>query len=142
MSTLQVGDTIETAGRTVGEGDINLFAGLVGDFTPVHMDETFAAATPHGARIAHGPLTMSTAIGLATQTGHFGARVIALVNLNWDFSGIVRIGDTIRARVTLEELRPTSKPGRGLATYAFDVINQTGQSIQRGHMKVIVRLDA
>lgn len=142
MAALKVGETIETAGRTVGEGDINLFAGLVGDFTPVHMDEPFAATTPHGTRIAHGPLTMSTAIGLATQTGHFGHRVIALVNLNWDFSGVVKIGDTIRARITLDEERPTSKPGRGLATYAFEVLNQRGESIQRGRMKVIVRLDS
>lgn len=141
MTELKVGETVETAGRTVGEGDINLFAGLVGDFTPVHMDETFAATTPHGTRIAHGPLTLATAIGLATQTGHFGTRVIALVNLGWDFSGTVKIGDTIRARVTLEEMRPTSKPGRGLATYVLEVLNQRNEQVQLGRMKVIVRLD-
>ncbi len=140
MKELKVGEIVETGGRTVGEGDINLFAGLVGDFTPVHMDETFAATTPHGARIAHGPLTMSTAIGMATQTGYFGERVIALVNIGWDFSGVVKIGDTIRARVKLEELRPTSKPGRGLATYGFAVLNQRHEQIQQGRMKVIVRL--
>ena len=30
---------------------------------------------------------MSTAIGMLTQTGMLGERVLALVNLNWDFSG-------------------------------------------------------
>lgn len=141
MKPLIVGESVETAGRTIGEGDISLFAGLVGDFTPVHIDETFAQTTPHGTRIAHGPHSMATAIGMATHTGLFGERVIGLVNINWDFSGAVKIGDTIRSRVTVEEVRPTSKPGRGLATYGFAVLNQRGEEIQRGRMKVIVRLD-
>lgn len=141
MIPLTVGHTVVSAGRTIGEGDINLFAGLVGDFTPIHIDETFAQASMHGARIAHGPHTMSTAIGMATHTGLFGERVLGMVNLNWDFSGVVKIGDTIRSRVTVEELRPTSKPGRGLATYLFEVLNQRDEPIQRGRMKVIVRLD-
>lgn len=128
-------------GRTIGEGDIALFAGLVGDFTPVHIDETFAKASPHGTRIAHGPHSMATAIGMATMTGLFGERVIGLVNLNWDFAGAVKVGDTIRSRVTVEEVRPTSKPGRSLATYGFEVLNQRDEPIQRGRMKVVVHSD-
>ena len=138
---LQEGETLMTPGRTIGEGDVNLFAGLVGDFTPVHVDETFARTTPFGGRIAHGPLAMSTAIGMLTQTGILGERVIGLLNLNWDFSGPVRLGDTIRARVTISQIRPTSKPGRNIATFAFDVINQDESVVQRGRMLVLVRAD-
>ena len=141
MRALTVGETAETAGRTIGEGDINLFAGLVGDFTPIHVDETFARTLPYGTRIAHGPHSMATAIGMATHTGLFGERVIGLVNISWDFAGVVKIGDTIRSRVTVEEVRPTSRPGRGLATYGFEVFNQRNEQIQRGRMKVVVRLD-
>jgi acyl dehydratase len=67
--------------------------------------------------------------------------VIGLVNLNWDFSGPVRIGDTIRAHVEVADLRPTSKPGRSLATLAFAVINQSGETVQRGRMLVVVHAD-
>lgn len=139
MIPLTVGHTVVTPGRTIGEGDVNLFAGLVGDFTPIHVDETFASASPHGTRIAHGPHSMATAIGMATMTGLFGERVIALVNLDWDFAGVVKLGDTIRSRVTVEALRPTSKPGRSLAIYLFEVMNQRDEIIQRGRAKVIVR---
>jgi acyl dehydratase len=138
VTKLEQGLSVVTPGRTIGEGDINLFAGLVGDFTPVHVDAAFAATTPFKGRIAHGPLAMATAIGMLTQTGILGEKVIGLVNLNWDFSGPVMLGDTIRARVTVEQLRPTSKPGRSLATFAFEVINQREEAIQRGRMLVIV----
>jgi acyl dehydratase len=132
---------VTTGGRTIGEGDITLFAGLAGDFTPIHVDDAFARTTPFGERIAHGPLTMSAAIGLLTQTGLLGERVIGLVNLNWDFAGPVRIGDTIRAKVTVEEVRPTSKGGRNLATFLFEVVNQRGETVQTGRLRVVVKAD-
>lgn len=138
---LNPGDTYVTAGRTIGEGDIALFAGLVGDFTPVHMDETFAKTTPHGGRIAHGPHSMAVAIGLFTQLNILGERVIGLLNLNWDFSGAVKIGDTVRASVTIEAIRPTSKPGRNVGTFAFKVLNQNEAIVQRGRMTVLLRAD-
>jgi acyl dehydratase len=137
VTTLQPGQSLTTPGRTIGEGDINLFAGLVGDFTPIHVDEVYAKASPFGARIAHGPLTMSTAIGMLTQTGVLGERVIALLNLNWDFCGPVKVDDTIRSRVTGES-RPSAKPGREVVTFVFEVINQHEQVVQRGRMLVLM----
>jgi len=141
MAELRAGVRVVTPGRTIGEGDVNLFAGLVGDFTPIHVDEQFAAASPYGGRIAHGPLAMSTAIGMLTQTGILGESVLGLVNLNWDFSGPVKLGDTIRARVHIAEVRPTSKPGRNLATFQFEVVNQNDAIVQTGRMLVVVRAD-
>ena len=138
MATLTPGQSLMTPGRTIGAGDINLFAGLVGDFTPIHVDEEFAKSSPFGTRIAHGPLAMATAIGMLTQTGVLGERVIALLNLNWDFCGPVKVDDTIRSRVTRES-RPSAKPGREVVTFVFEVINQHEQVVQRGRMLVLVR---
>jgi len=138
---IEQGLTVVSAARTIGEGDVSIFAGLTGDFTPIHIDEEFAKTTPHGTRIAHGPHTMAAAIGLATHTGIFGERVIGMVNISWDLMGVVKLGDTIRSKVTVEAIRPTSKPGRNLATYAFDVLNQRDETIQHGRMMVIVKAD-
>src|SRR5262245_7484259 len=93
---IEKGATLVTPGRTIGEGDVNLFAGLVGDFTPVHVDEVFAKSTPFGPRIAHGPLPMATAIGMLPHTGSLGERVTGLVHLNWDCPGPGTHGDNIR----------------------------------------------
>src|ERR1700726_2069700 len=141
LRALTLGETFCTPGRTIGEDDINRFADLVGDFTPVHTDEVFASTTPYGGRIAHGPLTMATAIGMFTQMNILDERVIALLNLNWDFSGAVKIGDTVRSRVTVETLRPKSKPGCNVGIFAFEVFNQDETVIQRGRMTVLLRAD-
>ena len=141
MTALREGATYTTQGRTIGEGDIMTFAGLSGDYTPIHVDAEFARTTPIGERIAHRPLAMSVAIGMATHLGIFGARVIGLVNVNWDFSRPVKIGDTIRGVVTIETVRASSKPGRGVATYAFEVVNQHDEPVQTGRLTVVIRTD-
>jgi acyl dehydratase len=135
------GEILVTPGRTIGEGDVHLFAGLVGDYTPVHVDEVFAATTPFGTRIVHGPHALATAIGLLTQTGLLGERVIGVVNLNWNFGRPVMLGDTIRSRVTVENIRPSSKPGRRVATFVLDVINQREETVQNGQIVVVLRDD-
>lgn len=134
-----VGQVRSTAGRTVGEGDIVNFAGLVGDFTPIHVDEHYSSKTQFGGRIAHGPLTMAMAIGLLTQLNVLGETVVALLNLNWDFQGPVKIGDTIYARVTIEEARRTSKQTTGVVKFRFDVFNQRDETVQSGLMTVLLQ---
>ena len=140
MSTIhfEPGRTLVTPGRTIGEGDINLFAGLVGDFTPLHVDDSFARTTPYGGRVAHGPLAMSTAIGMLTQTGLLGERVVGLLNLNWDFKRPVKIGDTIRSRVSVVSARASSRQDRGVVVFEFDVVNQHEAIVQHGRMTVLV----
>ena len=51
---IAVGDTWKSGARTVTETDIVMFAGLTGDYNPLHVDEEFAKETFYGARIAHG----------------------------------------------------------------------------------------
>lgn len=138
---IEKGATFASQARTVTETDIVTFCGLSGDFTPIHSDAEFARSTPYGERTAHGPLVMSVAIGLCTVSGLFGERVIGLVNCNWDFGAPVRIGDTIWATVEVIEVRASSKPGREVATYQFEVFNQRSEPVQRGRLIVVLRAE-
>ena len=139
VEDFEIGKAIVTRGRTIGEGDIHTFAGLVGDFTPLHVDEDFSSRTEFGGRIAHGPLTMSAAIGLLTQMNLLDDSVLGLLNLNWDFSGPVKIGDTIHAIVSVIEARRSKRAGAGVVKFQFDVLNQRAERVQRGTMTVLMK---
>jgi acyl dehydratase len=138
LEDFEIGKVMRTRGRTVGEADITTFAGLVGDWTPIHVDEHFAQTTPFGTRVAHGTLTLSIAVGLMSQLDLFTGTVVGLVNMIWSFANPVRIGDTIYANVTTLEKRATSKPGRGIVKLEIAVVNQSGVAVCRGVHDVMV----
>ena len=131
--------TVVTRGRTVGEGDITLFSGLSGDFNPLHVDDEFCQGTPFGGRIAHGPLTLSMAIGLMSQQNLIDGTTTGLLGLTWQFSAPVKIGDTIHARVTLASKRPTKDAARGIVTLRLEVVNQHGTLAQTGDMTLMMK---
>ena len=127
-----------TQARTVTEGDVSLFCGLSGDFNPLHSDEEYCRSTPFGTRIAHGPLGLSMAIGLMSQLNLINGTAMALLNLNWDFQGPVKLGDTIRARVTTQALR-RAKSGNGIVTLRFEVMNQSDAVVQDGTATLMMK---
>jgi acyl dehydratase len=131
--------TLATHGRTIGEADVSLFAGLAGDFNPLHVDEEFAKQTEFGGRIAHGPLVLSMAIGLMAQLNLIDGTALALLDLKWEFKAPVKLGDTIRARVTPVEKRPSRKPGRGVLVLRFEVENQRGETVQTGAITLLMK---
>ena len=134
--------TLTTHARTVSEADVSLFAGLAGDFNPLHVDEEFAAKSEFGGRIAHGPLVLSMAIGLMAQLNLIDGTALALLDLKWEFKAPVKLGDTIRARVTPAERRPTRKAGRGVLVLRFEVENQRGDTVQTGAITLLMKMRA
>lgn len=132
------GQTWTTQARTVTESDVALFCGLSGDFNPLHSDEEYCRTTQFGTRIAHGPLGMSMAIGLMSQLNLINGTTIALLNLNWDFRGPIRLGDTIHARVSTTDLRRT-KAGHGVVTLRFEVMNQAAALVQEGSATLMMK---
>ena len=71
LEDFEVGKVYESGGRTITEADIVNFAGVSGDFNPLHMDEEFAKTNLFGKRIAHGALGFIISTGLSNQTGLF-----------------------------------------------------------------------
>ena len=124
------GDRYRTESITVTETHVVGWAGLTGDWVPLHVDAEYAAATEYGQRIAHGPLTLALALGLVTRTGIFGNSVLAWLGLdNVRLPLPVRFGDTITTEVVVSATRPTSKPGRGLVALEYDVRNQRDETV-------------
>jgi len=126
---LDVGDVLRGPGITITDTHLVNWAGLTGDWVSLHLDEAYAATTPFGGRIGHGPLTLSLSLGLLTQTGRFG-NVLAWLGLDdVRATAPVRVGDTIRPVAELVARRPSSKPGRGVWTFAYCTVNQRAETV-------------
>ena len=87
--------------KTITETDVYLFAGISGDFNPMHLNEEFAKKTPFGTRIAHGALPQSliaSVLGMKLP----GLGTVAL-EINTRFLGPTYFGDTITATAEVIE---------------------------------------
>lgn len=92
---LQIGDT-GTVTKTITEADIINFAGIIGDFNPIHVSVEYAETTQFRQRVAHGMLTASF---ISTVIGNCLPGINALyLSQNIKFIKPVYIGDTIKAR--------------------------------------------
>lgn len=134
-----VGQRFETPSRTITEGDIGAFAGLTGDYNPVHTDEVFAAATGFGGRIAHGPMGIGIAFGLASRLDLIDGTVVALLGVTWDFKAPMRPGSTIRALIEVVETRNVSNPAHGLLGLSITLVDETGKPLQEGSARLLMR---
>lgn len=118
---------ITTQAITLTEAHVVSWAGLTGDWYPLHMDDVFARTeSQFGRRVVHGPLTFALGIGLATQTGVFKDSIVGWLGCN-NITALhpVFIGDTVRVTLRLNELRESrSDPSRLVATYLYEITNQ------------------
>lgn len=133
------GQRFETPGRTITEADIVAFAGLTGDYNPVHMDEVFAAETEFGGRIAHGPLGIGLVFGLASRLDLIDGTVVALLGVTWEFKAPVRPGDTVRALIEVMSTRGVKNPDHGLLELGFTLLDQHGTIVQTGSARLLMR---
>jgi len=130
---LQIGESLLTHRRTVGEADIVAFGGLSGDYFYMHFDEIAAKDSPFGQRIAHGYFVLSAAAGLFVSP----APGPVLANYGLDtlrFVKPVGIGDTIQARLTAKRKTDRHKKdakgvGQGVVSWDVEVTNQNGEVV-------------
>ncbi len=135
-----IGDSATTQGRTITESDIVGFAALSGDWNPIHTDAEFAKGGMFGERIAHGLLGLSIASGLAIRLGFLEESVIAFMGLDWKFRGAIKIGDTIKVKAEVAEKKPMPRLGGGLLTFNVEVVNQRGETCQKGTWTMLVKV--
>lgn len=135
---LNVGEEFFTASRTVTEADVVNFAGLSGDFNPLHTDETFGKTTPFGTRIAHGVLIQAIATGLANQLGIFEGTTIAVLEMVSRFTGAVKFGDTVHVVMKVKEKKESKKPDRGLVNVEVRVLNQREEPVLEGNWLIML----
>jgi len=117
--------------KTISETDVYLFAGISGDFNPMHMNEEFAKLTPFGTRIAHGALPQSLiapVLGMKLP----GLGTIAL-EITSRFKAPTYFGDTITATGEIAEKLEKKRWVKMTLTWT----NQKGERVAEGSALVI-----
>ena len=134
---LEVGHSWKSARRTITETDIVQFAGLSGDFNPLHVDEEFAKTTIFGKRIAHGLLGLSISTGL--QASEPPWLVMAFMGLDWKFAKPIFIGDTVHYVSEIKKTREVSKGDRGIVILERKLVNQNEETVQEGTFTLMIK---
>ncbi|MCC5935169.1 MAG: MaoC family dehydratase [Candidatus Cyclonatronum sp.] len=125
ISDLKTGDRAEFS-KTISEHDVYAFAGITGDFNPLHVDAEYAAQTRFGARISHGALLaglISTVVGMKLP----GPGAL-YASQSLKFLRPVYIGDTITAFAEVAEVLPE----RNRVKFRTGCRNQKGEAVAEG----------
>ena len=100
FADIAIGDKASFS-KTITEYDVYTFAGISGNFNPVHVDEEFAKNTRFKGRIAHGLLAAGL-ISAVIGTSLPGANAVYL-SQELVFKAPVMFGDTLTATVEVAE---------------------------------------
>jgi 3-hydroxybutyryl-CoA dehydratase len=122
---IKVGDEASFA-KTITEADVVNYAGLSGDFNPVHIDAEYAAQSMFKERISHGMLVAGL-ISAVLGTRLPGPNSIYL-GQELKFTAPVKFGDTVTAHALVTEKRDDKRIIK-LRTW---VTNQRGDTVIDG----------
>lgn len=123
-----IGEKRVTTGRTITEADVVLHAGQSGDFFPHHVDAEWCATQPFGARIAHGTLIITIAVGMTA--GDINPLAMSYGYDRIRFVRPVFIGDTITTTAEIAAKRDDPKRVEfGFVDEQVTVHNQQGDVV-------------
>jgi acyl dehydratase len=106
--------------KTVTDADLRGYAEITGDYNPLHFDESFAAQTRFGRRVAQGGITAGLLNALVAMDLPGPGTVFMSQSLSYKAPAYV--GDTLTARVEVVSL----KPDKPVCQLRFAVANQRG----------------
>jgi acyl dehydratase len=135
---LAVEDEWESPARTVTEADVVAFAGLSGDFNPLHVDHDSASRSVFQRPVAHGLLGLAIASGLTSNAPRVDTLAFLGI-LEWKFLEPIAFGDTLHVLSQVAALEPRARGRRGVVTWHRRLVNQHGVTVQEGLTQTLVR---
>ncbi len=129
---MKIGDSASFE-KTISEFDVYQFAGITGDFNPIHINKVEAEQSIFGERIVHGMLAgslLSTVIGM-----YMPGKGTIYMEQDCKFVAPIKIGDTIKATVICDEIINLDK---GIVKLRNLITNQDGKTVIEGYSVVKV----
>ncbi|MEM6475504.1 MAG: MaoC family dehydratase [Pseudomonadota bacterium] len=140
----QVGEVLEhDIRRTVTETDNLLFSTMTHNPQPLHLDVEAAKESGFGQILVNSTFTFALLVGLSVGDTTLGTLV---ANLGFDkvvTPKPVFIGDTLRARSAVKELRESkSRPEAGIVTFIHELLNQRDEVVCRCERSALLQRSA
>lgn len=121
-----------TFSKTLMQSDVYNFAGICGDFNPIHIDAQVAAKSRFGKQVCHGMLTASL---ISTVIGNImPGNGSVYLEQNTKFLRPVYFGDTITAKVEIVAIDAKKR----ILTLKTEEYNQANEMVVAGTAKVKV----
>ncbi len=120
--------------KTISESDINLFAGLVADFHPMHVNAIIANESKIGKRSAQSALIVGLVNGVLRN--HLPGENYIILRQQVEFLKPVLLGETVTVKVEVLNWSPEKR----LVTMKLDCFNQFGHEILTGETVLIHEL--
>ena len=131
---INIGDTASIT-KVITQKDVEIFAQISDDLNPVHLDDSFAAKTIFGKRIAHGMLVGGLISGvIGTKLPGRGSIYLSQI---MSFKKPVYFEDTITAVVKVIDIRD-DKP---IITLNTQCLNQNQDVVIEGEAVVMVPVE-
>ncbi|GIK82680.1 MAG: hypothetical protein BroJett024_37850 [Alphaproteobacteria bacterium] len=127
LDELSPGRVFEGGPRRIGERDLLFCALWDGDGQP-HSNEEYSRGTPFGRRIVHGDGTLAMGIGLIHGLGIFSDSLVGCESMEIKYPNPVYIGDSIRARLTIEAVEAVPGAPDGLVNGVLEIIRDGGEA--------------
>lgn len=128
MRKFKIGDKGEFS-KTITETDVYMFAGICGDFNPVHVNKVEAQKSIFGRPVVHGALVtsfISTVLGM-----YMPGPGSIYMEQNSRFLKPVFIGDTITVKVEIMDISE-----KKVASLATKIYNQEEEIVVDGCAKI------
>mgnify|MGYP000756349455 FL=1 len=126
---IQVGDKASFS-KTISESDVYQFAGIIGDFNELHVNQVAAESSLFKSRVVHGCLAdslVSTVLGMK-----YPGKGTIFLEKSVSYIKPVYIGDTLTAEITVAEKRE-----KGRVLFDVSYYNQDGEEVIKGTALVI-----
>jgi acyl dehydratase len=113
--------------RTVTEADNMQFSLMTMNPQPLHIARHAAAQTEFGQPLVNSLFTLGLMIGMSVHDTTLNTTVANLGMEKVRFPAPLFQGDTVRAKTTVIDLRPSkSRPGQGVVTFLHEMTKQDG----------------
>ncbi len=128
-----------TPERKITVSNLDAFLDIAGLHLQMFMSDEGAQKMGHTQRLVPGPMILSVAMGLVEKTGWFDHVLAAVAFDELRFRKALHPEHSVKAEITVKDIKLTRNPKRGLVDLTFKVFNQNSEMVLSAEAKYLIQ---